>query len=404
MNRKQLTTLLVLVLVLGGAGLLLRKRQTAAWTDLNPAIGKKLLGDFPVNDVGQIILRQGSNSLTLAKKEDLWRVQERKDYPANYSEISDFLLKARDLKVVQTDQVGPSQLSRFSLAVDNTPNSPMSVELKDASGKMIRQLLLGKKHLQKSKQPSPMGDMGGDDQGWPDGRYVRVGADSGIVSLINDPLTSIEPRPEAWLSKDFFKVEKLKSVTVTHLEATNSWKATRETETGEWKLADTKPEEHFDPSKASALSSALNSPSFTDVVVDPQPQALGLDKPTQIVLETFDHFNYHLKVGTKTNDNYPLVVAVSADLPKERVPGKDEKPEDKAKLDKEFADNQKKFQEKLAQEQPLSSWTYLVSSWTLDSVMKDRASFMADKKEESKPDDHAPLDGTPADVPHADHP
>ncbi len=404
MNRKQLTTLLVLVVVLGGAGLLLRNRQSASWTEKNPAVGKKLLGDFPVNDVAQIVVRKGTNVLVLAKKEDLWRVQERKDYPANYPEISDFLLKVRELKVVQSEQVGPSQLPRLSLANDSSTNAPLVVEFKDASGKNLRQLFLGKQHLKKSNQPSPMGmGEGGENQGWPDGRYVKTGADSDSVALISDPLTSIEPRPEQWLSKDFFKVEKLRGVEVTHLEATNSWKATRETEAGDWKLADVKSGEQFDTGKASGLSSALNAPSFTDVVIDPQPQVLGLDKPTQVVLETFDHFVYQLKVGVKTNDNYPLTITVSADLPKQRVAGKDEKPEDKAKLDKEFADNQKKLQEKLAQEKSLASWTYLVSSWTLDAITKPRHQLMAEKKEEPKADDKAleppaaltPLPGNP---------
>ena len=48
-----------------------------------------------------------------------------------------------------------------------------------------------------------------------------------------------------------------------------------------------------------------------------------------------------------------MVVAVTAQLPKERTPGKDEKPEDKARLDKEFKDKQKKLEDKLSQEQSL---------------------------------------------------
>jgi hypothetical protein len=69
---------------------------------------------------------------------------------------------------------------------------------------------------------------------------------------------------------------------------------------------------------------------------------------------------------------------------KERTPGKDEKPEDKEKLDKEFKEQQKKLEEKLAQEKGLAKWTYLVSSWTVDSLLKDRAQLLVDKKEELK--------------------
>ena len=113
----------------------------------------------------------------------------------------------------------------------------------------------------------------------------------------------------------------------------------------------------------------------------------GLDKPVIATLETFDNFTYTIKVGQKTNDNYPLTFTVVAQLPKERAPGKDEKPEDKARLDKEFKDAQKKLEEKLAQERTCEKWTYLVSSWTLDPLLKERSQLFVEKKEEPKKDD-----------------
>jgi hypothetical protein len=384
MNRKQLVILLGLVVVLGGAGLLLNKRQKTSWTDSNTTVGTKVLGDFPVNDVAEITIKHDTNTLTLAKKkDDVWRVRERKDYPANYSEISDFLMKARDLKVVQSEQVGPSQLPRLELAQTQGTNGATAVEFKNAEGKPIRELWLGKKHLRKSNQPSPYGGM--NDEGWPDGRYVKVAA-AGTVLLISEPFANIEPKPEQWISKDFFKVEKPRLVQVDFPAETNSWTLSRETETGEWKLADAKPGEQLDSSKASSLNSALSSPTINDVVAEPNLETLGLGKPVLVKLETFDNFQYTLKVGTKTNDTYPVMVSVSASLPKERAPGKDEKPEDKAKLDKEFQDRQKVLTDKLAQEKSLENWVYLVSSWSLDSVLKNRSQLMVEKKDEAKTD------------------
>ena len=132
MNRKQLGILLVLLVALGGAGLVLFKRQNASWSDAKPGIGKKLLGDFPVNDVSRIVIKEGTNTLNLVKQDDRWRVKERGDYPANYSDISGFLLKARDLKVVQTETVGPSQLPKLQLApAGRGTGSAVTVEFKD---------------------------------------------------------------------------------------------------------------------------------------------------------------------------------------------------------------------------------------------------------------------------------
>src|SRR5438105_9724513 len=165
MNRKQLIILLVLVVLVGGAGLLLINKQNKSWEGANPALGKKLLGELPVNDVAHIVFKQEANELNLAKK-DIWRVRERNDYPANYGEISDFLMKIRDLKIVQNEKVGASQLPRLDLAPGQGTNAPTLVELKDQGEKTIRSMLLGKKHTRKSGRPSPFGDMG-DEGGFP---------------------------------------------------------------------------------------------------------------------------------------------------------------------------------------------------------------------------------------------
>src|SRR5690348_9712558 len=202
MNRNQLTLLLFLVVVLGLAGLMVYNKQNDVHSSGDPAIGKKLLGDLPVNDVAHIALKQSTNELNLVKKDGRWRVRERNDYPANYSEISDFLLKARDLKVVQSEKVGSSQLARFDLVPGSGTNAALAIDLKDKDDKSIQSLLLGKKHMQKSKSPSPLGDMG--DSGWPDGRYVKVGS-SDAVALISEALANIEPKPDQWLNKDFIK-------------------------------------------------------------------------------------------------------------------------------------------------------------------------------------------------------
>ena len=88
-------------------------------------------------------------------------------------------------------------------------------------------------------------------------------------------------------------------------------------------------------------------------------------------------------------------MAVTAQIPKERTAGKDEKPEDKTRLDKEFKDKQKKLEDKLAQEQAYGKWVYLVSNWTFDSLLKDRKDLLVEKKEEPKKEEK-PIAADPA--------
>src|SRR3954470_12633795 len=119
MNRKQLSILVVVAVVIGIAGIFAMKNRQQSWTESSVAIGQKLLPNLPVNDVTQIHIK-GSSELNLVKKDDSWRVQERGDYPANYNEISDFVLKAADLKVVQSEPIGASQLARMELEEGKT--------------------------------------------------------------------------------------------------------------------------------------------------------------------------------------------------------------------------------------------------------------------------------------------
>ncbi len=91
-----------------------RRRHRRGGIDRSPAqqpflaerrrttIGQKLLPNLAVNDIAQITIQSGTNELNLAKRDNLWRVRERGDYPANFSQISDLLLKLADLKIVQT--------------------------------------------------------------------------------------------------------------------------------------------------------------------------------------------------------------------------------------------------------------------------------------------------------------
>ena len=387
MNKKQFLILAVLVIALGGAGLLLLQKRSAAWNQSGHRLGEKLLGTFDLNAVTQISIRQGTNDLDLVRKDGQWTVRERNGYPASFNDISDLVRKLADLKVTQTEQVGPSLRPRLELIEPGQgTNSGTRVELK-ADDKVLKSLLLGKRHMRGSGQASSMGD-----EGFPDGRYVLIG-NSESVALVSDPLSAVEPNPSSFLLKDFFKIEKVRGISYQSQVATNSWKLARETETNDWKLADLKAGEELDANKVSGIANALISPSFVDVVPNAKLDETGLDKPTIVTLETFDNQTYTVNVGGKSGeDNHYFTVAVKADFPAGRIAGKDEKPEDKTKLDKEFSEARTKREEKLKAEQKLALWTYLVAKWTVDPILRDRHQLFVEKKED-KPAAAQPFPG-----------
>ncbi|HEX7862466.1 MAG TPA: DUF4340 domain-containing protein [Verrucomicrobiae bacterium] len=387
MNRKQFVILIVLGVAIGALGLYLAGKRKDSYTAQSFQKGEKVLAAFPLNDVAGLRVKQGTNEVNLARGE-VWTVKERWDYPANFTEVRDLLLKVSELKPVQDVEVGPSQFGRLELNTDAATNSGTLVEFKDAKATNLKSLVLGKKYMKESPAGGMMGGMGG---GFPAGRYVLV-PDTKKVWLVNEAFSNVLPEPQQWLNKDFFKIEKIKSVAVTSPNPTNTWSLSRETENGEWKMADLKDSENFEASKASTLNYALSSPSFNDVASpDRKPEEIGMNEPTVAKLQTFDGFTYTVTIGNSTNDeNIFLKLNVAADLPKERPPGKDEKPEDKERLDKEFKDKNQKLEEKLKNEQKFEKWTYIVSKYTLNTLLKPRTDFFAEKKaEESKPDAEA---------------
>lgn len=388
MNSKQLILLVLAAAVLGGGGLAVLRNRKADYDASRTQMGGRLLGDFDLNAVAGLRIQQGSNSVNLAKSGDVLVVKERGDYPANFGEFAELVRKLSDLKVAQPVKVGASRLPLLEL----TPEAGTRIELLDKDGKPLQSLLLGKKHVKgEESSGSPFG--GG---GMPDGRYVQVGGGVDRLALVGEPLSNANPKPEDWIDKTFLKVEQPVDILVKGLTASNSFHLTRTNEFADWVLADAAAGEQLDKNKLWAFGNLLSAASFNDVILSPDAAKLGLDKAVTAAIRTSAGFLYSLKIGTPDGENYPVQVAVSAELKREREAAKDEKPEDKEKADKEFKEKLAKQEEKLKQEQALGKWTFTVSKWTLEALLKNRSELLAEKKDDAKGEATGAPAGDPA--------
>ncbi len=369
MNRKQFLILLILVLVVGGGGLLIYQRNNRSWENSAGNLGGKLLPGLPINDIAAITIKNGSSELHLARTENLWRVHERGNYPANFGQISEWLIKLSDLKIAQSQEVGPSQLGRFALLPPGpATNTGTEVEFANASGKVVNSLLLGKKHMKKPASPQAQ-SMGMGDEGWPDGRYVQVGGVTTTLAVVSDPLENAEPKPEQWLNKDFLTVEKPAAIAVDFPEATNSWKLTRASETNDWQLAAAGAKEKIDSTKISGVTSPLSSTSFSDVLPpETAPVAAGLTNVTRLTIGTLDGFTYIAQIGQKKNEDYPVTFTITATLAPPLTGTNSAAVASQAR--------QKTLTEKLAREQAYQKWTYLLPTYTIDPILKHRADLL----------------------------
>jgi hypothetical protein len=378
MNRSQFLLLVVTLIVLGGAGAALFWQDIAAYRASGAKIGAKVLPDVKLNDVAQVVVRDAKSQATVLRKDNAWVVQERGAYPANVQQISDMLIKLTELKVVQSESIGASLLPRVDLlepvkAADSgkpAEGSGTLVEMKDASGKTLAGLILGKVVLKKD----PGNPLPNAQDGVPAGRYIRNAGVKETVAVVSDPLSNVSADPGKWLAKAFFKTERIKTLTVAG-PGEVQWKIARDEEWGQWKFAAGGGE--LDASAAVGAVNALGKLDFADVAVDAKPDDAA--KPVTVTAETFDNLVYTLKIARAKTD-YHVNLTLSGEPPAQRVPEKGEKPEDKEKRDKDFAENRKTLEARIAQEKALGKWTYIVESKTLAPLLRSRAQLVAGKQ------------------------
>ncbi|HWI14717.1 MAG TPA: DUF4340 domain-containing protein [Burkholderiales bacterium] len=376
MNRKQFLILVLALVVLGGVGLALFWQDIAAYRSTGAKIGARLLPNLKLADVAYIQLRDARHVATLARKDNRWVVQERGDYPANFQEISDAVIKLIELKVVQSEEIGASLLPRVALAPP--PEQPSAdvkdeqakqtgtrVEMKDAAGKTLATLTVGKVVLKKD----PGNPLPNAVNGVPAGRYVQV-AGAKSIAVVSDPLDKLVADPAKWLDKTFFKADRVKTLSVA--DNGGGWKITRDEEWGQWKFA--AGGGNLDASAAVGAANQLSNWTFEDVATT-QPDA-G-DKPVTVVAETFDRVTYTFRITPRKAGGYFLNGNVEGEPAQTRTPEKDEKPADKERRDKEYADTLKRLQDRLARERALSKWTYVMDAKTIAPLLKQRGDLVA---------------------------
>ena len=363
MNRKQFLWLMLVVLLLGGVSLALFWQDITLYRDSGAKIGARLMPELKISDVAKLRLQDADKEVTLALKDKVWRVEQRGGYPADFAEISGLILKLLDVKVVQTETVGASLHPRLNLlapdkaAKDKGANDKGAkegtgtlMELSDASGKVLVSLVLGKVSLKKD----PMNPLPNAKDGVPAGRHVLVAGRGDSVAVVSDPLEKAVTAPGAWVAKDFFKADRIRTLQLAG-EGASSWKIARDEEWGQWKFVAGGGQLH--PSAAVTATNALGSLAFSDVVIDDKA---GAGKAAVLTAETFDNLTYTVKLAPLANGDFVLRYTVAGTPPKTRKPEAKEKPEDVAKLDKDFADNLQRLEARVMLEQARSQWAYVV--------------------------------------------
>jgi hypothetical protein len=163
----------------------------------------------------------------------------------------------------------------------------------------------------------------------------------------------VDPNPATWLNKDFLTINNPSSISVQYPVTTNSWALTRTSETNDWQLANANLGERLDSSKVSGVTSPFSSASFNDVFPpSTDPATAGLTNTTTLTVKTLDGLSYTATIGSKQNGNYPLTLAVSADV------------------------TSKANTNALTKAQAFEHWIYQVPDYTVDPLLQTRAQLL----------------------------
>jgi hypothetical protein len=387
MKPKQLYLLLVVAIIVGVTGLAIQFSQSSSWNSAKS--DRTVLPKASMNDAAVITIRNNETTITLERKNDRWTVAERNGYPADFSKIRELARAIVDLKPVQEMQIGPSQFARLKIEPPGKgEGSGTEITFKADGDKPIAALIVGKRQ---ENENAPGG-----------GRFVFVPEQKERVFLVNDSFLSIDPlEPGQWVDKTFFSADQPVSVQVEHPDSSKNWEITKKDNKASWELADPLPGESLNESATTSLNSF--TPSFTDVRAGDAPAAeTGLDQPVKVQLKTADEFEYSLQIGkTGPNETRYLKVAVAAKLPEKRNPEPNEKPEDKEKKDKEFAQRQEDLKKRLDREQQLQNWVYLVSDWSVEPLLKARPDIVQKAEPAASPSPGAgPVSPTTTETPN----
>ncbi len=427
---KGIAVILALLALVMGVGAIVTLRDQGATT---PAAGSSKLGQpllqLKAAEVARITIRAPQATLTLEKKNERWVINERGGFAADLDKVSELVVKAIELKTGQVEAIGENERARMQLgapvpaAAAPSSSAPSSAEgaatalvFAGTDGKTLAELWLGKKYF----KTAPEGDA---TKAQGDGRYVMLPADPARVVVVADPLKQASSNASDWIAREGVVVDNIKSLEVKLPEGgyrierallETPWQldggsataakpakpAAAAAKAGRPTAASSTAASHpaagpgssataggLDQSRANNATFALAKLDLEDIAAPDTAAGTGAaaDKTGDIIASTFDGIDYRIKVGSLEGTRYRVQITVQGDIsrPAPSAPP-NEKPEDKTKREKAFAEQTAALNARIAREKALGPFTLLMAKTKFDEVLKPREAMLVQEKKDAK--------------------
>ncbi len=325
-------------------------------------MGQNFFDDLAVNDIASIQIASSDGTVLLKKGADLWVVEDRYGYPADFSKITDLVKKLKDAKVGRSFNATDEVLARLAMYPPEKTDVPENQR--------------GTRVVFKNGQDQTLADvMMGPAEGRTEVYYLKHTAKP-TICLIDKNFRFLEKKPAEWLVKEIINLEEKDIARIVCFPARSQTAAytIERPEKGKDASITAVPEgKKVEKYKIDQMLGILSALKIEDVA-DPG-QKLADSKFSEQPRFEYHLFNgtvYTISPGTtikEGSDHHYLKATVAYFPPAESK-------SDTAKEAEKTAETVQK------QNHQLSAWTYVVSKWVYNSFLTRPEDFF--EKEEKK--------------------
>jgi hypothetical protein len=209
MQQKNLLILsVVTVATLGVAALTLRDGGATA----SPSATKLLFPELSqrINELGEVRLEKGGKSATLKKEGGKWSLADRGGYPVDLAKVKELVVRVADLEVVEAKTAKKANHQKLAVEWPVTAEEGSEaanaglVTLKDASGKELAALVVGKTEWMGSKAKV----------------YARRASEDQVYLCAPRGTLDVNPEARGWIDTKIVELanDRVQSVTIEHAD------------------------------------------------------------------------------------------------------------------------------------------------------------------------------------------
>ncbi len=317
--------------------------------------GAPLFHDLDIEKISVISIRDKKDDVTFTLKDDLWLINKRWGYPANFGKIHELALTISQIRPDQLITRKKEHYGRFGVEVPSKKEGGKLVVFLDNDKKILSEVILGK-----DRKGSKGNAAGG-------GQYIRRKDREEVYLISNRVDPSIDPK--GWLRSDLVDVKDkdIRSIFIEHEKGTEKVVLKRKSEKDEIKLVSMPKGKKTKKMVVNSVAGALSNLSFDDVYPEKEDTAKDIPFKTKFTASLFNGVIYKVKIGEKENKSY---IKIAVDYKNPIIGEKSKKDETGKPSEQSSIEIASKAKE---ENEMFSGWVYEIPSYRKDRLIKKRS-------------------------------